>query len=68
MKKDIIHSIIDVGSGFILAIAIQILIFPIFDLYPSFTDSLGIALAFTIVSIVRSAIWRWVFRNFTFRF
>ncbi len=67
MKKDIIHSIIDVGSGFLLAIVIQILIFPLFDLYPSFYDSLGIALAFTVVSIIRSALWRWFFRTFTLR-
>ena len=36
MKKDFAQSIIDVGSGFLLAIAIQILIFPLFNLYPSF--------------------------------
>ncbi len=67
MKKDIVHSVIDVGSGFLLAIVIQILIFPLFDLYPSFSDSLGIALAFTVVSIIRSALWRWFFRTFTLR-
>ena len=63
MKRDILESIIDVGSGFLLAILIQIFIFPLFDLYPSVLDSLGIASVFTIVSIVRSAVWRWLFRN-----
>tara|TARA_Y100000004_G_C8722853_1_gene330863 strand:+ start:165 stop:383 length:219 start_codon:yes stop_codon:yes gene_type:complete len=65
MKKDFAQSIIDVGSGFLLAILIQIFIFPLFDLYPSVLDSLGIASVFTIVSIVRSAVWRWLFRNLT---
>tara|TARA_R100000426_G_C4805802_1_gene104523 strand:+ start:291 stop:494 length:204 start_codon:yes stop_codon:yes gene_type:complete len=64
MKKDFTHSLIDVGSGFLLAILIQVLIFPLFGLYPSIVDSLGIALIFTIVSVIRSALWRWIFRNF----
>ena len=63
MKKDFVQSIIDVGSGFVIAILIQIFIFPFFDLYPSMLDSLGIALIFTVVSVVRSSIWRWLFRN-----
>ena len=64
MKKDFAQSIIDVGSGFLLAIAIQILIFPLFNLYPSFGDSIGTAIVFTVVSVIRSALWRWIFRNF----
>jgi hypothetical protein len=63
MKRDIIESIIDVGSGFILAILIQLLIFPLFGLYPTILDSMGIALIFTVVSMTRSAIWRWWFRR-----
>ncbi len=63
MKRDIFESIIDVGSGFILAILIQLLIFPLFGLYPTILDSIGIALIFTVVSMTRSAIWRWWFRS-----
>jgi len=63
MKKDIFESIIDVGSGFILAILIQLLIFPLFGLHPTIFDSIGIALIFTVVSMTRSAIWRWYFRK-----
>jgi len=62
-RKDIIESIIDVGSGLILAILIQLFIFPLFDLYPSILDSIGIALIFTVVSMVRSALWRTYFRK-----
>ena len=58
MRKDLkmkwnnlLESIIDVGSGFILAIIIQLLIFPLFGLYPTILDSLGIALIFTVVSM-----------------
>ena len=61
--NDIIESIIDVGSGFILAIIIQLLVFPLFGLYPSILDSMGIALIFTVVSMTRSALWRRYFRK-----
>ena len=60
----LIESIIDVGSGFILAILIQLYIFPLFGLYPSILDSIGIALIFTVVSITRSWIWRIIFKKY----
>jgi hypothetical protein len=63
MKRDIFESVIDVGSGFILAILIQLLIFPLFGLHPTILDSIGIALIFTVVSMIRSAVWRWWFRR-----
>ena len=55
MTRDIFESVIDVGSGFILAVLIQLLIFPLFDLHPSIFDSMGIALIFTVVSMVASS-------------
>ena len=61
--RSLIESIIDVGSGFILAILIQLYIFPLFGLYPSILDSIGIALIFTGVSITRSWIWRLFFKK-----
>jgi len=63
MNRDIFESVIDVGSGFILAILIQMFIFPLFDLHPSIFDSMGIALIFTVVSMTRSALWRRYFRR-----
>jgi hypothetical protein len=61
--NNLLESIIDVGSGFILAIVIQLLIFPLFGLHPTILDSLGIALIFTVVSMTRSWLWRCYFRN-----
>ncbi len=61
--NNLLESIIDVGSGFILAIIIQLLIFPLFGLYPTILDSLGIALIFTVVSMTRSWLWRCYFRR-----
>jgi|TARA_S200002703_G_scaffold146389_1_gene141409 hypothetical protein len=60
--RNLFESIIDVGSGLILAIAIQLIIFPIFNLYPSILDSIGIAIIFTFVSILRSWFWRTIFK------
>ena len=62
--RSLVESIIDVGSGFILAILIQLYIFPLFGLYPSILDSIGIALIFTVVSITRSWIWRIIFKKY----
>ena len=62
--RSLIESIIDVGSGFILAVLIQLYIFPFFNLYPSILDSLGIALIFTAVSITRSWLWRLAFKSY----
>ena len=62
--RQLIESFIDVGSGFILAVLIQLTIFPLFDLQPSILDSIWIALIFTVVSITRSRIWRLVFTKY----
>jgi hypothetical protein len=64
IMKSFIESFIDVGSGFILAILIQLYIFPFFGLYPTIMDSIGIALIFTGVSITRSWLWRMVFKKY----
>ena len=63
ISRDIVESVIDVGSGFFLAVTIQLTIFPLFDLHPTILDSMGIAIIFTIVSITRSALWRRFFRK-----
>jgi|TARA_B100000315_G_scaffold97319_1_gene89517 hypothetical protein len=63
LKRCFIESFIDVGSGLIIAIIIQLTIFPLFGLYPTILDSIGIALIFTVVSIIRSAFWRNFFRK-----
>ena len=63
MTRDIFESVIDVGSGFILAILIQMFVFPLFDLHPTIFENFQIALIFTVVSMTRSALWRRFFRK-----
>tara|TARA_R110000751_G_scaffold115065_2_gene214461 strand:+ start:1713 stop:1904 length:192 start_codon:yes stop_codon:yes gene_type:complete len=62
--RSFIESLIDVGSGFIVAVLIQLYIFPFFGLHPTILDSIGIALIFTGVSITRSWIWRLIFKKY----
>jgi len=62
--RSFIESFIDVGSGFILAVLIQLYIFPFFGLHPTIMDSIGIALIFTAVSITRSWLWRLGFKKY----
>jgi hypothetical protein len=61
--RSLIESIIDVGSGLLLATLIQLLIFPLFDLHPTVSDSFQIALIFTCISIFRSWFWRILFKK-----
>lgn len=62
-KRNIIETIIDVGSGLILAILIQLFIFPFFDLYPTILESFHIAIIFTVISMLRSWFWRTIFNK-----
>jgi len=61
--RSLIESFIDVTSGLILAILIQLYIFPFFNLHPNILESFQIALIFTGVSILRSWCWRLFFKR-----
>ena len=61
--NDLIESVIDVGSGFFLAILIQLLVFPLFGFTPTIMENIQIASIFTVVSMIRSALWRRYFRK-----
>ena len=61
--RSLIEAVIDVGSGLIIAICIQLFIFPFFDLHPTILDSIHIALIFTAASMIRSWLWRLFFRR-----
>ena len=62
--RSFIESLIDVGSGFFLAVVVQLYIFPIFGFHPTIFDSMGIALKMTCVSITRSWLWRLLFKKY----
>lgn len=62
--RQLVESIIDVGSGLIIATLLQLYIFPLFGFYPTVVESFNIALIFMCVSILRSWLWRLLFRRF----
>ena len=61
--RQLIESIIDVGSGLIIATLLQLYIFPFFGMYPTVWESFNIAVIFMCVSIFRSWLWRLFFRD-----
>ena len=63
ISKDVLESVIDVGSGFFLSILIQLTIFPLFNMHPTIFENFQIALIFTVVSMTRSSLWRRFFRK-----
>ena len=61
--QHVLHRTLDIGSGFLIALLIQYLIFPFFDLYPPIWDMIQISLIFTVVGITRSYIWsKYIFK------
>ena len=60
---DLFESIVDVGSGLLLAVLVQMIIFPYFNMHLSVWENFHIALIFTCMSIFRSWFWR-TFFNF----
>lgn len=52
-KMSLIETLSSVAIGYIISLATQMIIFPIFDIKVSLTDNLLIGLFFTVVSIIR---------------
>ena len=52
-KMSLIETLSSVAIGYIISLASQMIIFPIFEIEVSFEDNLLIGLFFTVVSIIR---------------
>ncbi len=57
------ESITNIVVGYAVAVMAQVLIFPVFGIYVSVLDNLGIAAFFTAVSLIRSYVIRRVFEG-----
>ncbi len=57
----LIEAITNVVVGYALAVATQILVFPVFGWQPNLQANLSIALLFSLVSLVRSYLLRRLF-------
>lgn len=58
------EAVANVAIGYLVAVAAQAAIFPLFDIHVSTGDHLGIAALFTVVSLVRSYCLRRLFNIF----
>lgn len=54
----LIESLMNVAVGYIVALASQLAIFPMFGIHVPFTDNILIGLWFTAISVVRSYVLR----------
>ena len=62
-SKHLLHRSLDIGSGLIISMIIQILVFPMFGIYLPAWEMLHLALIFTVVAITRSYLWsKYVFK------
>lgn len=55
------EAIVNVAIGYGIALAAQLVVFPLYGMKPSLADNLQIGAAFTVVSIVRSFALRRLF-------
>ena len=56
--ESVIESVITVGSGLIVAVIIQLLIFPLYDIEITLFENIQLATIFTSISIIRIYIIR----------
>lgn len=62
-KHSLLESLVNVAVGYGIALAAQLLIFPLFGIHVSLQDNIVIGLLFTVVSIVRSYALRRMFNR-----
>jgi len=60
-KHSIFESLTNVAVGYFVALASQLLIFPLFGIHIPLSQNIAIGMIFTVVSIFRSYILRRVF-------
>lgn len=63
-RMSLIEAAINVVVGYVLAVAMQCLVFPWFDLHPSLRESLAIGALFMATSLLRGYVLRRVFERF----
>lgn len=60
-KHSFLEALLNTASGFLTSLLTQWVVFPWFQFYPSLHENLTITAIFTVVSIVRSYVWRRIF-------
>ena len=62
--RSLIEQLLNIGSGFLISLCVwEFFIKPLWELQTSFSENLHITAVFTVVSIVRSYVWRRLFNR-----
>lgn len=61
--QSLIETLLNIGSGFFLALIMQVLVAWWYDLPLKFSQNVEITIIFTIVSVTRSYAWRRYFNK-----
>lgn len=64
-KGSLLEAFINTAVGYGVAVASQIIIFPLFDIHISVAENMAIGVFFTVVSIARSYTLRRLFNYFS---
>jgi hypothetical protein len=59
-----VEAAVSTAIGYMVAVVTQMVVFPVFGLAVGFWENLGIGLAFTVVSVIRSYLVRRLFERF----
>lgn len=62
-RMSAVEAVFSTAIGYIVAVATQIVVFPVFGLKVGVIENLGLGLAFTVVSVVRSYLVRRLFER-----
>jgi uncharacterized membrane protein (DUF485 family) len=62
-KQSLIEALTNIFIGYFVALASQMVIFPLFDIHISVSDNIWIGVWFTVISIIRSYVVRRVFNK-----
>ena len=62
-RMSAVEAVVSTAIGYIVAVATQFAVFPIFGLRVGVIENLGIGLAFTVVSVIRSYFVRRLFER-----
>lgn len=63
IKKSFTQAAIDILIGYLIAVLVQIIFFPVFNIETTFKENLTISAIFTVVSIIRSTCVRYYFNT-----
>ena len=62
-----VESVANVAVGYLVALASQLLVFPMFGIHIPFRSNLAIGAWFTVISLIRSYVLRRWFNSLKFR-